>query len=148
MNALTFTPYSALAGGALIGTAVVLLWWLIGRVAGVSGVAGGLWFGQRGDRAWRIAFIAGLVLGAAAWAAFRAWNGTPPPAPRTGFPVPLLVLAGLLVGYGTTLGQGCTSGHGVCGVARGSRRSLAATVTFLAVAVATTFVVRQVLHAA
>ncbi len=148
MNALTFTPYSALAGGALIGTAVVLLWCLNGRVAGVSGVAGGLWFGQRGDRAWRIAFIAGLVLGAAAWAAFRAWNGTPPPAPRTGFPVPLLVLAGLLVGYGTTLGQGCTSGHGVCGVARGSRRSLAATVTFLAVAVATTFVVRQVLHAA
>lgn len=148
MNALTFTPYSALAGGALIGTAVVLLWWLIGRVAGVSGVAGGLWFGQRGDRAWRIAFIAGLVLGAAAWAAFRAWNGTPLSAPRTGFPVALLVLAGLLVGYGTTLGQGCTSGHGVCGVARGSRRSLAATVTFLAVAVATTFVVRQVLHAA
>lgn len=140
-----FTPYAALAGGALIGTAAVLLWWLLGRVAGISGIAGGLWFGQRGDRAWRIAFVTGLLIGAGGWAALSALCGMPLPAPRTGFPVGLLVLAGLLVGYGTTLGHGCTSGHGVCGVARLSRRSIAATVTFLAVAVLTTFVVRHVL---
>ena len=140
----TWTPVSAAAGGALIGAAAVLLWWLNGRTAGVSGVAGGLWFGQRGDRAWRWLFLAGLVLGAALWV---AWSGQAP-RPRAQFPAAALVVAGLLVGYGTARAGGCTSGHGVCGLARMSVRSLVATGVFLAVALVTSFVVRHVLHIA
>jgi uncharacterized membrane protein YedE/YeeE len=139
-----FSPWTALAGGALIGVAAVLLLWLNGRIAGVSGIAGGLWFSARGERAWRVLFIAGLLFGAGAW----AWFGGRVPAPRTQFPTGLIVLAGLLVGYGTSLGGGCTSGHGVCGVARLSPRSLAATAVFLVAAIATTFVVRHGLHIA
>jgi uncharacterized protein len=140
----SFTPFSALAGGALIGVAAVLLWWLNGRIAGVSGIAGGLWFAVRGERAWRVLFVAGLILGA--WGATALGVARIPP--RTGFPPGLLVLAGLLVGYGTSLGNGCTSGHGVCGMARLSRRSLVATAVFLAAAFVTTFVVRHVLRVA
>lgn len=135
----TFTPFSAAVGGLLIGIAAVLLWWLNGRVAGVSGVAGGLWFGARGDRTWRWLFLAGLVLGAGLWV---AWTGAQP-LPRPAFPAGALVLAGGLVGYGTTLAGGCTSGHGVCGMARLSPRSLVATGIFLAVALATTALVRH-----
>ena len=137
----SFTPWSALAGGALIGLAAVLLLWANGRIAGVSGIAGGLWFAPRGERAWRWRFLAGLALGAGAWALLAPT----PPLLRQGFPVPLLLLAGLLVGWGTSLGGGCTSGHGVCGLARLLPRSLVATAVFMASAGLTTYVVRHLL---
>ncbi len=139
-----FTPWPALAGGALIGLAAVLLLWLNGRIAGISGIAGGLWFSAAGERAWRLRFVGGLIVGCVAWIAY---SGQPAPL-RSGFPTGLLVLAGLLVGYGTSLAGGCTSGHGVCGLARFSVRSLVATAVFLGVAIATTFVVRHVLQIA
>ena len=136
-----FTPWTALAGGALIGLAAVLLLGWNGRIAGISGIAGRLWFAPRGDRAWRWLFLLGLMLGAGLW----AWLSPTPMAPRRGFPVSLLLLAGLLVGYGTSMAGGCTSGHGVCGIARFSARSLAATGMFMLMAVITTYVVRHVL---
>jgi uncharacterized membrane protein YedE/YeeE len=139
-----FTPWTALAGGLLIGSAALLLMVANGRIAGVSGIAGGLWTAARGDRAWRWLFVVGLVSGCAMVIAL----GVRQPLPRPQFPVALLVLAGLLVGYGTALASGCTSGHGVCGLARWSTRSLAATATFLGIAVVTTFVVRHLLHIA
>jgi uncharacterized membrane protein YedE/YeeE len=139
-----FTPWSALAGGALIGLAAVLLLWLNGRIAGVSGIAGGLWLSVRDDRTWRLLFVIGLMLGAGGWVAFTGGA----PVPRPNFPAWLLIPAGLLVGYGTSLSGGCTSGHGVCGLARFSVRSLVATVVFLVVAIITTFVVRHGLHIA
>ncbi len=137
-----FTPWTALAGGIFIGLAAVLLLWLNGRVAGVSGIAAGLWWGEGGDRVWRLLFLIGLIVGSGAWVAL----GGAAPLGRPGFPVPLLVIGGLLVGYGTALSGGCTSGHGVCGMARVSPRSITATAVFLVVAVATTFVVRHMLH--
>jgi uncharacterized membrane protein YedE/YeeE len=140
----TFTPLPALAGGILIGLAAVLLWALLGRVAGVSGIAGGLWFSAPADRLWRGLFVLGLVIGAGGWYAL----GAPLPTPRAHFPTWALVASGLLVGYGTSLAGGCTSGHGVCGLARFSLRSLAATAVFLAVAIVTTFVARHLLHIA
>jgi uncharacterized protein len=139
-----FTPFGALAGGALIGLAAVLLLWFNGRIAGVSGIAAGLWLGGPGERLWRVLFLVGLVAGCGGWVLL---TGEPAPR-RTGFPVWALLLAGLLVGYGTSLAGGCTSGHGVCGLARLSVRSLAATATFLVVAMATTFAVRHLLHIA
>ena len=134
-----FTPYTALLGGLLIGLAASLLLWLNGRIAGISSVLGRLLLWRTGDRAWRALFLLGLLLGAGAWAAL----GATPPAPRSGVPLPLLLAAGLLTGYGTALANGCTSGHGVCGLARWSLRSLVATVTFLGVAIVTTYVVRH-----
>lgn len=139
---MSFTPATAALGGLLIGTSAVLLLWCNGRIAGVSGIAGGLWFGPTGERRWRLLFLVGLVLGAGTWALFAG-----APERRAAFPPGALVLAGLLVGFGTSMAGGCTSGHGVCGLARLSPRSLAATATFLAAAVATTFVVRHLLQA-
>ena len=138
------TPWTALAGGLLIGLAAIVLLSLNGRIAGVSSIAAGLWFSPRGERAWRLLFIAGLILGTGGW----VWATAQAPVPRPHFPSGLLVLAGLLVGDGTSLGGGCTSGHGVCGLARLSVRSLVATAIFLGVAIATTFVVRHFLHIA
>jgi uncharacterized membrane protein YedE/YeeE len=138
-----FTPVSALFGGLLIGLAASLLLWLNGRIAGVSGVVGGLLARHAGEWPWRLLFLLGLVLGALGYSLFNP-NPNPTPA-RATFPVPLLLLAGLLTGYGTSLANGCTSGHGVCGLARLSWRSLAATATFLIVAMATTYLVRHVL---
>lgn len=141
-----FTPLSALIGGVLIGLAAVLLLAFNGRVAGVSGIVAGLVVpahsGDGGPRAWRALFLLGLVVGAGAYLAIA----TDPPAPRAGFPVWALVAAGLLVGYGTSLAGGCTSGHGVCGLARLSPRSLAAVAVFLTVAIVTTFVARHLLR--
>lgn len=136
-----FTPWSAAAGGALIGAAAVLLWWLNGRIAGVSGVAGGLLAPGPvgGGRGWRWLFLLGLVLGAAAWFGLSGQV----PALRTDLHPGLLVAAGLLVGYGTTMAGGCTSGHGVCGLGRLSLRSLVAVAVFLGVAIATTALVRH-----
>lgn len=129
----TFTPWSALLGGALIGLAAVLLLRLNGRVAGVSGIANGVWSGASGDRAWRVLFIVGLIVGGLAYQLLTG-NAL---LTRTDFPLGWLALAGALVGFGTRLGSGCTSGHGVCGIARLSVRSIVATVTFIATGVVT-----------
>ncbi|MEG0184716.1 MAG: YeeE/YedE family protein [Stenotrophomonas sp.] len=137
-------PWAAIAGGTLIGAAAVLLQATLGRVAGISGIAAGAVQAPRGDRRWRWAFLLGLVLAAAAvlW-----WQAPAGQSPRTllrdAVPAWQLIGAGVLVGFGTRLGNGCTSGHGVCGLARGSRRSLAAVLVFMAFAMATTFVVRH-----
>lgn len=136
----SFTPVSALIGGALIGLAATLLYATLGRIAGISGIVNQA-LEQKGDRAWRFAFLLSLVAGAASWFAF----GTQVAAPRTGFPLPWLVAAGLLVGFGTRLGNGCTSGHGICGLARLSKRSLVAVLAFMGCAAATVFVLRHVL---
>ena len=127
----------------MIGTAAVLLWWLNGRIAGVSGVAGGVLAPGpiSGRRGWRLLFLLGLVLGTAAW--FGLSQQLPPV--RRGMHPGLLIAAGLLVGYGTTMAGGCTSGHGVCGLARLSLRSAVAVAVavFLAAAIATTALVRH-----
>lgn len=129
----------ALAGGVLIGLSATALLWLNGRVAGVSGIAGGVLFGKGGDRAWRVAFLIGLVAAGGLYIAFVPGA----PVPRTDFPRVGLIVAGLLVGFGTRMGNGCTSGHGVCGIGRLSVRSLAAVATFMLTAMATTFLVRH-----
>ena len=136
---MTMAWWTALAGGVLIGLSATLLLWLNGRVAGVSGIIGGVVFRDRGDVAWRAAFLVGLVLAAGLYMALVPGA----PQPRAGFPPLALVAAGLLVGFGTSMGNGCTSGHGVCGIGRLSTRSIVAVVTFMATAVATTFVVHH-----
>jgi uncharacterized membrane protein YedE/YeeE len=133
----------SLLGGAAIGASAVLLMASLGRIAGISGIAGGLLTGApRGDRGWRLAFVAGLL--AAPLLALLLLRG------ETGIGAaavswPWMAAAGLLVGFGTRLGGGCTSGHGVCGIARLSPRSLLATAVFMASGIATVFVVRHVL---
>jgi uncharacterized protein len=122
-----FDPLSAAIGGALIGLAVTLLMLLTGRIAGISGMLGDLLDSGGSDRAWRLAFTAGLI--AAPLALALGWHALANPA----MPGSILVaIAGLLVGIGTRIGSGCTSGHGVCGIARLSSRSIVATVTFVA----------------
>ena len=133
-----FTPASALIGGAIIGAAAALFVMLNGRIAGVSGILGGLARPQAGDVSWRIAFVAGLV--AAPLALLAAL-----PEIRVDASFPALVAAGLLVGIGTRYGGGCTSGHGVCGISRASPRSIAATVAFMAAGFATVYVARHLI---
>lgn len=137
------TLLAALGGGALIGLAAVALMATLGRIAGISGILGGLAGAAGGDIGWRLAFLAGLIAGP--WVAVV--SGLPVPEVRVAAPLPVVLAAGLLVGFGTRLGSGCTSGHGVCGLARLSPRSLAATATFMAVAAAVVFVARHVLGA-
>jgi uncharacterized membrane protein YedE/YeeE len=137
-----FTPYSATAGGVLIGLAAIVLMAFHGRIAGISGIVGGLLAPRAGDVAWRAAFVIGMIAAAAALAA--AGLG---PALRDRPGLALIVIAGLLVGFGTRLGSGCTSGHGVCGVARLSPRSLVATLVFMASAAAVVFAARHVFGA-
>ena len=139
-----FTPIAATVGGALIGLSAAMLMLLNGRVAGVSGIAGGLLAPPaKGDGAWRAAFVLGLVIAGIAGAAL---------APESLASVPrstgALIAAGVLVGVGTRVGNGCTSGHGVCGLSRMSGRSLAATLTFMFAGVATVFVTNHVLGGA
>jgi len=136
-----FTPVSAAIGGGLIGLSAVLLMLLTGRIAGISGIFGGLLDFRSEDKDWRIAFIAGLILAAliAGWMGY----GMPPPQLPTSWTV--IIAAGLLVGFGTRLGGGCTSGHGICGVARLSVRSIAATAIFMLAAIVTVAVTRHVL---
>ena len=122
-----FIPWSALIGGALIGVSASLLLRLNGRVAGISGIVAGLVTPRGGERSWRAAFVAGLLAGGLALVLLRPSAIAAPAAP-----MPIVLAAGLLVGFGSRLGNGCTSGHGVCGLSRGSRRSLAATLTFIA----------------
>jgi uncharacterized protein len=135
-----FTPGSGFGGGLLIGLAATLLLVLNGRIAGVSGIVGGALFGWRGDMAWRVAFVIGLIAGPLLYAAVR---GAPQITVAAG--IPTLIGAGFLVGWGTQLGGGCTSGHGVCGLSRGSARSIAATVVFMAAGMATVYFTRHVL---
>ena len=137
---LHFTPWASLAGGILIGLATALLLLANGRVAGISGILGGLLRPSRGDITWRVTFILGLFVAPLVWLTM----GAMPPAQIDHSPA-LLAAAGLLVGIGTRFGSGCTSGHGVCGIARLSPRSLLATVCFLAAGFVTVFIVRHVL---
>jgi uncharacterized membrane protein YedE/YeeE len=136
----SFTPISAAVGGALIGLATALLMLIAGRIAGISGILGAVLGLGSGDRSWRVAFIAGLIL-------------APVTAMLAGYPVArptlpgnwtLIVVAGLLVGFGARLGGGCTSGHGVCGIARLSKRSILATIIFIGVAMAVVALMRRV----
>jgi uncharacterized membrane protein YedE/YeeE len=135
-----FTPGPALAGGVLIGVAAGMFVLLNGRIAGISGVLGGLLRPAAGDVAWRIAFIAGLVGAPLLYALVMAL-----PTPRIVASEGALAAAGLLVGIGTRYGSGCTSGHGVCGISRLSPRSLAATAAFMAAGFATVYLIRHVL---
>jgi uncharacterized membrane protein YedE/YeeE len=139
-----YDPYAlsfSLAGGMLIGVAAVLLLALHGRVLGVSGIVNGVLDRKHGDRDWRGALLVGVVLGALLWTLAMPAA----PAPRTGFPGWALALGGLLVGFGTRVGSGCTSGHGVCGISRLSARSLVATATFIASGVVTLYLMRHAL---
>jgi len=133
-----FTPYASLAGGAVIGLAASVLVLFNGRIAGISGVLGGLLEPRAGDTGWRLAFVGGLVAAPAVYALFA-----PVPSPHVSASWGAMVLAGLLVGVGTRYGSGCTSGHGVCGLSRLSPRSLAATATFMAAGFATVLLVRH-----
>jgi uncharacterized membrane protein YedE/YeeE len=122
-----FTPVSAAIGGALIGLSAVLLMAFTGRIAGISGIVGGLINPQTNDRAWRAAFVAGLI--AAPVSAALLGYGVPVPQMPGSYIT--IVVGGLLVGFGTRLGSGCTSGHGICGIARLSQRSIVATLVFM-----------------
>ncbi len=137
-----FSVVHALLGGVLIGTSAALLLWLTGHVAGISGIVGRVMFALQDSNewVWRALFLLGLVIGAK----LCYLGAAPAPVARADFPVWLLVVAGVLVGFGASLGKGCTSGHGVCGLGRFSLRSLVATVVFLSVAILTTTVVRHV----
>ena len=139
MSIVDFTPVTGIAGGLLIGLGASLLLWLNGRIAGISGIVNGSVAAPGRESVWRWLFLLGLIAGAAV----EVWI-----SPRTrGFqqplPWPAVLVAGLLVGFGTRLGNGCTSGHGVCGLGRLSPRSLAAVVTFLVTGALTVFVVRH-----
>ena len=135
-----FTPWASAAGGVLIGIAAAMLLLLNGRIAGVSGIVGGLLAPRRHDFGWRLAFVLGLLAAPALW---RLGGGALEMRIDSGFG--MLALAGVLVGVGTSYGSGCTSGHGVCGLSRLSPRSLAATLAFMAAGFITVFLVRHVL---
>jgi len=136
-----FTPLSALAGGALIGLASVWLLAANGRIAGVSGILHGIFSPPESE--WRAWFLSGLLLAGLAWQA----AGLPVPL-REGFPLGWAATAGLLVGFGTRMGGGCTSGHGVCGLGRLSSRSLVAVIVFMGAGVVSAYVMRHVLGVA
>lgn len=135
-----FTPWTALAGGALIGVAAALLLLFNGRIAGISGILGGILTTSPGDIPWRAAFIVGLISAPVGWLLL---SDLPPIAIAADYPV--LIIAGLLVGIGTRYGSGCTSGHGVCGISRLSARSMIATVTFMAAGFVTVYIVRHLI---
>ena len=137
-----FTPWSALAGGALVGVSASMMLSLNGRIAGISGILAGVVRPRTGEVAWRALFLAGLLVGGALLLVLR------PSVFGAAAAMPSLqraAVAGLLVGFGTRLGGGCTSGHGVCGMSRLSTRSIVATLTFMATGVLATFVVRHVM---
>jgi uncharacterized membrane protein YedE/YeeE len=137
-----FTPWSAAIGGVVIGLAAALFVLINGRVAGISGIVGGMLRPRAGDVAWRLAFIAGLFLAPLAYTTVAAY---PSATIEAGYPA--LIAAGLLVGVGTRFAGGCTSGHGVCGMSRLSPRSLVATLSFMAAGFVTVFVVRHLIGA-
>lgn len=135
-----FTPLQSLIGGLLIGFSTLLMIRLLGKIAGISGIVGQLWSAGTGDRAWRFAFVTGLLVSPLLY----TWI-TPLPEVVVMTSTPWLVVAGLLVGFGSRLGSGCTSGHGVCGLSRLSLRSLVATLTFMATAMLVVWLVRHAL---
>ncbi len=136
-----FTPYSALIGGALIGISASLLLLFNGRIAGISGILSGVFTAAAGDKAWRLLFLVGMV------AAGLAYQSILPGSFEeiADFPILLLITGGFIVGFGTRMGGGCTSGHGVCGIGRLSKRSIIATIVFMGSGVATVYVLRHVL---
>ncbi|HYT96348.1 MAG TPA: YeeE/YedE family protein [Casimicrobiaceae bacterium] len=136
----SFTPWSALIGGVIIGIAAAMLALLNGRVAGISGIVGGLMRPSFPDLTWRAAFVAGLLVSPILYAMVAT---LPPIDVESGYPV--IVIAGLLVGIGTRYGAGCTSGHGVCGLSRFSLRSVVATAVFMLAGFATVYVARHVI---
>ncbi len=136
-----FTPISAAIGGALIGLAAVLLMLFNGRIAGVTGIADGLFNPRTDDRFWRVAFVVGLI--AAPLAAALVGHAIPMPQMPANYVV--IAVAGLLVGFGTRLGNGCTSGHGICGIARLSPRSITATMVFMIAAIIVVALMRHVI---
>ena len=138
IDTMAFTPGAALAGGLLIGLAAAVFVLFNGRIAGISGILGGLLKPRRGDIGWRLAFIGGLVGAPVIYSLFWRLPDIHIEAnPAT------LIIAGLIVGFGTRIGSGCTSGHGVCGISRLSPRSIAATLTFMAMGSITVFLVRH-----
>ena len=141
MNFADTNPFIAAAvGGILIGLSAFLMMWMIGRIAGVSGIAAGIMSSAgNNNRGWRVAFVAGLILAGFLLKPFASTTPLPSISP------PILLAAGLLVGFGSVLGGGCTSGHGVCGLGRRSARSLVATLTFMGAAFITVFLLRHVL---
>lgn len=136
-----FTPISALIGGSLIGLSMVLLLWLNGRIAGVSGIFHGLFPPHKNDFIWRFLFLFGLMIGSLIYYLLPQIHF----APRTHYPFYLLIFSGFLVGLGTKLSGGCTSGHGICGIARMSSRSIAATIIFLIFGLLSVYLVRHIL---
>ena len=136
---LHFSPALSLLGGVLIGLAAVLAALCFSRIAGISGILEGLLIPKKNDAAWRLAFLGGLITSPFAYALV-----SPVPVPTVSASLPLLLVAGVLVGFGTRLGGGCTSGHGVCGLSRFARRSVVATATFMAAGFLTVFVIRHV----
>jgi len=136
-----FTPWTSLAGGLLIGTAAAMFLLLNGKIAGISGILGGLLRPAAGDTGWRVAFLLGLVA-----APLLYQLAAPLPVVQIDAGTTLLVVAGLLVGLGTRYGSGCTSGHGVCGLSRLSPRSMVATAAFMASGFVTVFVVRHLIN--
>jgi uncharacterized membrane protein YedE/YeeE len=139
MTIVDFTPLSALVGGVMIGTASAAALALNGKVPGISGVFGRILRGVPGDTAWRVLFVLGLVAGGALIFELHA----PAAAFESSRNLWQMALAGLLVGFGTRLGGGCTSGHGVCGISRGSKHSIVATLTFMLAGFATVYVLRH-----
>lgn len=139
----SFTPLTGLVGGLLIGSSALLLLWANGRIAGISGIVGGLISPQRGEVAWRLSFVVGMLIAAAGYGFTQGGLDVQLPA---GWPT--LAIAGAIVGFGTRLGSGCTSGHGVCGIGRLSSRSLTATALFMASAGVTVYLIRHVLGGA
>lgn len=134
-----FTPFTSLLGGMLIGIAALVLMATDGRIAGISGIAGGLLSFKTPDRGWRLSFVAGLIVAPLVWlVASGGW-----PDFTLTVPWPLIALAGVLVGLGTQLGSGCTSGHGVCGMSRLSKRSITATLVFMTTGMITVFILRN-----
>lgn len=138
---MTETLIAATFGGMLIGLSATLLMLINGRIAGISGIFGGLFSFNLFDRLWRIGFLAGLI---AAPFAVRLVGGNIP-VPEFFLSGPLFIISGILVGLGTQMGSGCTSGHGVCGISRFSKRSIAATLIFMSVAIVTVFITRHVI---
>ena len=133
-----FTPWTSLLGGLIIGLATVLFLMFNGRIAGISGIVGGLLNPKKGDILWRIAFAAGLVLSPLIFGLVFSM-----PKVQIEASYPLLIVAGLLVGIGTRYGSGCTSGHGVCGLSRRSPRSIVATLAFMLAGFVTVYIIRH-----
>lgn len=135
----TFTPVSALIGGVLIGISATILILFNGRVAGISGIVRGIFFGEKNEKRWRFIFLIGLLISPFIYSLFATL-----PSLEISNNYAKIAIAGLLVGFGTRLGSGCTSGHGVCGIARLSRRSIVATLVFMVAAIVTVYLTKHV----